>query len=136
MAVVAALDKWKGYLIEMHFKIRTNHFSLKYLLDQKLTTPFQLKWLPKLLGFVYEIVYKRGVDNADALSRVNQCTEILQTVMSSVASDVMYKCLWKKGSDGKSTTVKGRIGLLAYNLWQYCLRTNGFLRGMELIRAK
>ncbi|GJX17947.1 putative mitochondrial protein, partial [Tanacetum coccineum] len=73
MAVVAGLGKWKGYLFDGHFKIRTDHFSLKYLLDQKLTTPFQLKWIPKLLGYDYEIVYKRGVDNvvADALSRVN-----------------------------------------------------------------
>nr|GEY86454.1 retrotransposon-related protein [Tanacetum cinerariifolium] len=74
MAMVAALDKWKGYLLHRHFKIRTDHFSLKYLMNQKLTTPFQHKWLPKLLGYDYEIMYKKGVDNgsADALSRVNQ----------------------------------------------------------------
>ncbi|GKC55706.1 putative mitochondrial protein [Tanacetum coccineum] len=29
LAMVAALDKWKGYLLDRHFKIRTNHFSLK-----------------------------------------------------------------------------------------------------------
>ncbi|GKB38916.1 retrotransposable element Tf2 [Tanacetum coccineum] len=45
--------------------------SLKYLLDQKITTPAQMKWLPKLIGFDYEVVYKKGTDNAaiDALSR-------------------------------------------------------------------
>nr|GEV98647.1 putative mitochondrial protein [Tanacetum cinerariifolium] len=49
-----------------------NHFSLKYLLDQRLTTPFQAKWLPKLLGYDYEISYKKGNENyaADALSRI------------------------------------------------------------------
>ncbi|GJT35646.1 retrotransposable element Tf2 [Tanacetum coccineum] len=31
-----------------------DHFSLKYLLDQKITTPTQMKWLPKLMGFDYE----------------------------------------------------------------------------------
>ncbi|GKA62323.1 putative mitochondrial protein [Tanacetum coccineum] len=61
--VVATLDKWKGYLLDRHFKIRTDHFSLKYLLNQKLTTPFQFKWLPKLLGYDYEIVYKKGSEN-------------------------------------------------------------------------
>ena len=58
-----------------------------------MTTPFQLKWLPKLLGFDYEIAYKKGSDNvaADALSMVNQSGELLQMVVSSVASDVMDK---------------------------------------------
>ncbi|GJY70597.1 putative mitochondrial protein [Tanacetum coccineum] len=30
LAVVAALEKWKGYLLDMHFKIRIDHFSLNY----------------------------------------------------------------------------------------------------------
>lgn len=29
LAVVAALEKWKGYLMDRHFKIKTDHFSLK-----------------------------------------------------------------------------------------------------------
>nr|GEW03098.1 hypothetical protein [Tanacetum cinerariifolium] len=29
LAVVVALEKWKGYLLDMHFKIRTDHFGLK-----------------------------------------------------------------------------------------------------------
>nr|GFA03576.1 putative mitochondrial protein [Tanacetum cinerariifolium] len=60
LAAVAALDKWKGYLLDRYFKIKTDHFSLKYLLNQKITTPFQFKWLPKLLGYDYEIMYKKG----------------------------------------------------------------------------
>nr|GEY85866.1 hypothetical protein [Tanacetum cinerariifolium] len=78
---------------DRHFKIRTDHFSLKYLLNQKLTTPFQLKRLPKLLGYDYEIVYKKGVDNGvvDAFSRVNQGDELLKIVATSVVSDVMDK---------------------------------------------
>lgn len=85
LAVVLALEKWRGYLLDRHFKIKTNHFSLKYLLDQKLTTPFQLKWFPKLLGFDYEI-YKKGCENvaADALSRVNSGVEIYTLALSSI----------------------------------------------------
>ncbi|GKG25468.1 putative mitochondrial protein [Tanacetum coccineum] len=73
LAVLLALEKWRGYLLDKHFKIKTDHFSLKYLLDQRLTTPFQTKWLPKLLGFDYEISYKKGNENmaANAFSRVN-----------------------------------------------------------------
>ncbi|PWA47683.1 hypothetical protein CTI12_AA343190 [Artemisia annua] len=71
LAIVQALEKWRGYLLDRHFKIKTDHFSLKYLL---MTTPAQVKWLPKLMGFDYEIQYKKGVENvtADALSRLHQ----------------------------------------------------------------
>lgn len=63
--------------------IRTDHQSLKYLLEQRISTPAQQKWLTKLMGYV---VYKKGDDNsvADALSRVpmeiHQPTCQLQTI--------------------------------------------------------
>ncbi|GKC13696.1 putative mitochondrial protein [Tanacetum coccineum] len=71
LAVILALKNRKGYLMDRHFKIKTNHFNLKYLLDQRLTTPFQAKWLPTLLGYDYEIAYKKGSENVvvDALSK-------------------------------------------------------------------
>nr|GEV75488.1 hypothetical protein [Tanacetum cinerariifolium] len=60
-----------GEGIDRHFLIKTDHFSLKYLLEQRITTPAQMKWLPKLIGFDFEIAYKKGSDNrvADALSK-------------------------------------------------------------------
>ena len=41
------------------------------MLEQRITTPFQQKWLTKLLGLSYEIQYKKGRENVavDALSR-------------------------------------------------------------------
>ncbi|GJV76184.1 putative mitochondrial protein, partial [Tanacetum coccineum] len=60
LVVIQALEKWRGYLLDRHFKIKTDQFSLKYLLDQRITTPSQMKWLPKLMGFDYEILYKKG----------------------------------------------------------------------------
>ena len=72
LAVLQALDKWRGYLLDRHFVIKTDHFSLKYLLDQRITTPTQMKWLPKLMGYDYEIMYKKGSENVvvDALSKL------------------------------------------------------------------
>nr|GEU88200.1 putative mitochondrial protein [Tanacetum cinerariifolium] len=80
-----------------------DHFSLKYLLNQKLTTPFHFKWLPKLLGYDYEIVYKKGSENVvvDALSRVDSSVELLQIIISSVSSGVWDKVKdsWKNNLD-------------------------------------
>ena len=51
--------------------VRTDHFSLKYLLDQRLATIPQHHWVGKLLGFGFMVEYKLGASNtvADALSR-------------------------------------------------------------------
>ena len=51
--------------------MKTDHQSLKYLLDQKLNTALQHKWMTKLMGLDYEIQYKKETENqvADALSR-------------------------------------------------------------------
>lgn len=42
LAVILALEKWKGYLMDRHFKIKTGHFSLKYLSEQRPQLRFKL----------------------------------------------------------------------------------------------
>ena len=78
LAIVTAVQKWEQYLSGAHFIIKSDQKSLKWLLQQRISTPFQQFWLSKLMGFDYEIQYKGGVDNkvADALSRV-QGSDIL-----------------------------------------------------------
>jgi hypothetical protein len=53
------------------FLVRTDHFSLKYLLDQRLSTVPQHQWISKLFGFDFTVEYRPGRPNtvADALSR-------------------------------------------------------------------
>lgn len=72
MALVTAVQKWRPYLIGRHFIIRTDHQSLKYLLEQRVSTPAQQKWLVKLMGYNYTVLYRKGKENvvADGLSRV------------------------------------------------------------------
>lgn len=50
LALVTAVGKWRHYLEGNHFIIKTDHQSFKFLLEQRITTPPQQKWLSKLLG--------------------------------------------------------------------------------------
>jgi len=51
--------------------ISKNHHSFKYFLEQRLSSSEKQKWVTKMLGYYYEIIYKKGKDNvvAVALSR-------------------------------------------------------------------
>jgi hypothetical protein len=73
IGLVQAVRHWRPYLWGRHFRVRTDHYNLKFLLDQRLATIPQHHWVGKLLGFDFEVEYKPGSTNivADALSRRN-----------------------------------------------------------------
>src|SRR5262249_1793287 len=60
LAIVMAVTKWRQYLEGNHFIIRTDHESIKHLLQQRLHTYVQLKGVNKLLGLNYGIQYRKG----------------------------------------------------------------------------
>ncbi|KAF5459790.1 hypothetical protein F2P56_019708 [Juglans regia] len=74
LALVSAVAKWRPYLLGVVFKIKTDQQALKYLLEQRVGTETQQKWLLKLIGYDFTIDYKRGKENkvADALSRKSE----------------------------------------------------------------
>nr|GEV82965.1 hypothetical protein [Tanacetum cinerariifolium] len=111
LAVLQALDKWRGYLLDRHFKIKTDHLSLKDLLDQRISTPTQMKWLPKLMGFDYEIEYKKGKDNvvADALSEIQGNVQLLNMVVSTFTSDVQQRIVESWSQDEKIQTLIAKL---------------------------
>jgi len=49
--ITEAIAKFRHYLLGRKFIIRTDHQSLMALLEQNLHTPYQHKWLHKLLGY-------------------------------------------------------------------------------------
>jgi hypothetical protein len=77
MEILHALKKWNPYLIGRHFKVKTNHDSLKYFLEQRLSSKEQQKWVTKILGYDLEILYKKGKQNVvlDALSGKDEDVE-------------------------------------------------------------
>lgn len=71
LTILLAIQKLRRYVQGHHFIIRTGQQSLKFLLEHKITSTLQHKWVTKLLGLDYEIQYKQGTTNrvVDALSR-------------------------------------------------------------------
>jgi hypothetical protein len=45
------------------FQIETDHQSLKYFLEQHLSSSEKQKWVTKIFGYDYEIIYKKCKDN-------------------------------------------------------------------------
>lgn len=71
LALVLSVQKWRPYLLGHRFVVRTDQQSLKFLLEQRIGTPTQQRWLSKLLGYDFQVEYRKGKENkaADALSR-------------------------------------------------------------------
>jgi len=71
IGLVQAVRHSLPYLWGRHFLIRTDHYGLKFLLDQRLSTVPQHQWISKLFGFDFTVEYHPGRLNtvADALSR-------------------------------------------------------------------
>jgi hypothetical protein len=70
LAILHPVDLWRPYLLGQCFQIKTDHQSLKYFLEQRLSSLEKQKWASNLFGYDYEIIYNKGKDNvvADALS--------------------------------------------------------------------
>jgi hypothetical protein len=71
LSLVTAVQKWCPYLLGRPFIVKTDQQSLKFLLEQRIGTPSQQRWMSKLLGYDFINEYKRGKENrvADTLSR-------------------------------------------------------------------
>lgn len=80
--------------------VRTDHHSLKYLLDQKIGTPMQQKWLSKVMGYDFVVEFKKRAENrvADALSRQGEEEEFSVALLSVPSLDWLEEIKeWYKG---------------------------------------
>jgi hypothetical protein len=71
IGLVQGVRHWRPYLWGRSFFVRTDHYSLKFLLDQHLSIVPQHQWIIKLFGYDFTVEYRPGRLNtvADALSR-------------------------------------------------------------------
>ena len=83
-----------------HFKVKIDHDSVKHFLEQRLFSEEQQKWVTKMLGYDFEIIYKKGKLNvvANALSRNDEEVEALLCAISIIQPDWITEARdeWKK----------------------------------------
>lgn len=117
MAVVLSVQEWRHYLLGRKFTIISDQKALKFLLEQREVQPQFQKWLTKLLGYDFEILYQPGLQNkaADALSRIEQPMEMnsmftvgivkMEIVNRKMLKDTKLQRIWEElqhGSEGGS----------------------------------
>ena len=86
-----------------HFKVKNDHDILKNFFEQRLSSEEQQKWVTKMLGYDFEIIYKKEKLNvvADALSRKNEEVEALLCAISIIQPDWITEARdeWKKDEE-------------------------------------
>jgi hypothetical protein len=73
LAVRTFVSAFRTYLVGQHFKIRTDHASLLWLLSFKQSDNMYCNWIMTLEQYDFEIEHRKGSlhGNADALSRIH-----------------------------------------------------------------
>jgi hypothetical protein len=71
LAIMHALAKFRQYLVGARFVVKSDHNSLKYLLEQKDLNERQQKWVSRIQAYDFDIEFVKGKNNmvAYALSR-------------------------------------------------------------------
>ena len=79
LAMVYALHKFRHYLLGSHFKMFTDHSTLKYLVNKPVLGGKICRWLLLFQEYDFEIIVKQGRLNArpDHLSRLDSGEELV-----------------------------------------------------------
>jgi len=77
LAMIYALRKFRHYLLGRHFKMYTDHFALKYLVNKPVLGGKIYQWLMLFKEYDFEVIVKPGRLNArhEHLSRIGRGVE-------------------------------------------------------------
>lgn len=92
IGLVQDVRHWSPYLWDHKFVVQTDHYALKFILDQRLSTVPQHQWISKLFGFDFSVQFRPGRLNtvANALSRRDQGSIEAHMTTSSGPSSQLY----------------------------------------------
>jgi hypothetical protein len=68
---------------------KKDHDSIKYFLEQRISSKEKQTWVTKMLGYDFEIIYEKGKQNvvANALSRKDEYVEAFLCVIFIIQLD-------------------------------------------------
>jgi hypothetical protein len=71
LAIMHALAKFRQYLVGARFVVKSDHNSIKYLLEQKDLNERQQKWVRRIQAHDFDIEFVKGKNNVvvDGLSK-------------------------------------------------------------------
>jgi len=126
LAFLTAVKKWSFYLLGRHFKIKTDHGSLKFLLDQSTCTIAQNKWLIQMMNYDFELIFRKCSSNmaTDALFR-HPSIQLL--TIYAVSTDVLQRIQHSWISDASLVHIIHKAKSSTYPLARYTW-INGQLR--------
>ncbi|GBG59790.1 hypothetical protein CBR_g54894 [Chara braunii] len=115
-ALRQALEHWKHYLLGRHFKVYSDHETLKWLKTQAKMTPKLTRWAAEIDQYDLELKPLKGKHNAvaDALSRTSNYfgaivhyldigSDLQEKVRQAYAQDPVYSDLLKKVKEAPET---------------------------------
>lgn len=89
LALKIALEKWRHYLLPIHFTCRTDHNGLKYLRTQKNLKERQWHWMAFFSEYQFDLLYRPGkqMQVPDALSRKPRTEEDILDLLRTKEGD-------------------------------------------------
>ncbi|GBG67920.1 hypothetical protein CBR_g1039 [Chara braunii] len=115
-ALKQALEHWKHYLLGRHFKMYSDHETLRWLKTQAKMTPKLTRWAAEIDQYDFELQPVKGKYNvvADALSRKSDYfgaivhyldigRDLQEKVKQAYAQDPIYSDLLKRVREGPET---------------------------------
>lgn len=131
LAVVWGIQKMRPYLEGYHFRVITDHQSLKWISTLESPTGRIARWSLYLQQFDYEIVYRRGKLNkvADALSRNPLPTDPTELSEAPLEETIIVASL--KLTDPWYTRILNGIKERPDRYPEYCLRDDKLYRHMH-----
>ncbi|GBG80921.1 hypothetical protein CBR_g31477 [Chara braunii] len=115
-ALRQALDHWKHYLLGRHFKVYSDHETLRWLKTLAKMTPKLTRWAAQIDQYDFELKPVKGKYNvvADALSRIDDYfgaivhyldigRDLQEKVKEAYAQDPIYSDLLKRVTEAPET---------------------------------